>query len=71
MDKQQNQQDTLVAGQQYSLVPRRKSISGEWWLILAVVVTLVLLAGIAGSTIPGFNLGASNTGSISRRQFAV
>ena len=60
MDKQQNQQDTLVAGQQYSLVPRREIDIREWWLwILAVVVTLVLLAGIVALTIPGFNLGAS------------
>ena len=60
MDRQQNQQDTLVAGQQYSLVPRREIDIREWWLwILAVVVTLVLLAGIVALTIPGFNLGAS------------
>jgi PAS domain S-box-containing protein len=60
MDRQQNQQDTLVAGQQYSLVPRREIDLREWWLwILAVVVTLVLLAGIFALTIPGFNLGAS------------
>jgi len=60
MASQQNQQDTLVAGQQFPLVPRREVDIREWWLwILAVVVTLVLLAGIVALTIPGFNLGAA------------
>ncbi|HEY6183897.1 MAG TPA: EAL domain-containing protein [Terriglobales bacterium] len=60
MTSQQNQQDTLVAGQQYPLVPRRDIDVREWWLwILAVIVTLVLMAGIVALTFPGLNLGAS------------
>jgi PAS domain S-box-containing protein len=60
MPSPQNQQDTLAAGQQYPLVPRRDVDVREWWLwILAVIVTLVLLAGIVALTIPGFNLGGT------------
>ena len=60
MGSQKNQQHTLVEGQQYPLVPRREIDVREWWLwTLAVVVTLVLLAGIVALTIPGLDLGAS------------
>jgi PAS domain S-box-containing protein len=60
MASQQNQQDTLVAGQQYPLIPRRELDIREWWLwTLAVIVTLVLLAGIVALTFPGLNLGAA------------
>ncbi len=60
MADQLNQQDTLVEGQQQSLVPRREVDTREWWLwILAVTVTLVLLFGIVALTIPGLNLGGT------------